>query len=159
MEGLSTKAGTTVANANDSINTLFDKLQSTSILRKKSKEFQHNVRGFGCPKKRSTSVLQRMATESFIGVTVHSGLFYDCFICSSVIYHSYKNTTLKKRNNSVVQLDDGTFCEVMTLVAFTSDDGASSTSTNFCILVKELAKSRGKVCSYAQLNILFTFIN
>lgn len=86
--GLSKKAGTTMANANDSIKTLFDKLQSTSSLRKKSKEFQHNVRGFGCPKKASTSVLQRMAIESLIGVTVHSGLFYDRFICSSVVYHS-----------------------------------------------------------------------
>lgn len=47
----------------------------------------------------------------------------------------------------------------MTLVAFTSDDGASSTSTNFCILVKELAKSGGKVCRDAQLNIFSTFIN
>ncbi|KAK0141862.1 hypothetical protein N1851_020460 [Merluccius polli] len=128
--GLSKKAGTTMANANDSIRTLFDKLQSTSST---------------CPKKVSTSVLQRMAIECLIGVTVHSGLFYDRFICSSVVYHSYNNTTLKKRNNSVVQLNDRTFCEVMTLVAFTSDDGASSTSTNFCILVKELAKSGGKV--------------
>ena len=106
----------------------------------------------------STSVLQRMAIESFIGVTVHSGLFYDQFIYSRVVYHSYNNTTLKKRNNSVVQLNDGTFCDVMTFVAFTSDGGASSTSTN-CILVKELAKSGGKVCRDAQLNISSSFIN
>lgn len=65
--GLSTKAGTTMAKSNDSIKTLFDKLQNTSSLRNKSKEFQHNVRGFGCLKKGSTSVLQRMAIESFTG--------------------------------------------------------------------------------------------
>ena len=100
-----------------------------------------------------------MAIESLIGVTVHSGLLCDCFICSSVVYHSYNNTTLKKRNNSVVQLNDGTSCKVMTLVAFTSDVGASSTSTNFCILVKELARSGRKVCTDAQLNISSTFIN
>ncbi len=33
--------------------------------------------GFGCPKKASTSVLQKMATKHFIGDTVHSDLFYD----------------------------------------------------------------------------------
>ena len=63
--GLSIKAGTTMANANDSIRELFDKLQSSSGLRKKSREFQDNVRGFGCPKKGSTSVLQRMAIKHF----------------------------------------------------------------------------------------------
>lgn len=60
-------------------------------------------------------MLQRMAIESFTGVTVHSGLFHERFICSSVVYHSRNNTTLKKRNNSVVQLTDGTFCIVKLL--------------------------------------------
>lgn len=46
-------------------------------------------------------------------------------------------TLSEKRNNSVVQLSDGTFSEVMNLVAFTSDDGTSSTATNFCILVRD----------------------
>ncbi len=48
--------------------------------------------------------------------------------------------TLKKRNNSVVQLSDGTFCEIMTLVAFECDDGAYASTTNrFCVLAKEHA--------------------
>ncbi len=60
---------------------------------------------------------------------------------SSVLYHSCNNMTLKKRNKSVVQLSDGTFCEIMTLVAFKCEDGASSASTTnrFCVLAKERA--------------------
>lgn len=106
-------------------------------------------------------MLQRMAIEDFTGDTVNSGLFYDRFICSSVVYHSCNNTALKKRNNSVVQLSDGTFCEIMTLMAFTCEDGASSTSTTnrFCVLVKELAKSGGKFYRDVQLNVSSTFIN
>lgn len=94
-------------------------------------------------------------------MTVHSFFFYDRFICSSVFFHSYNNTTLKKRNNSVVQLSDGTLCEIMTLVALTSDDGTSSASTTngFCVLVKELSKSGRKVCRDIKLNISSTFIN
>ncbi len=157
---LSAKAGTTMANANENIRKLFDKLQNRSGLRQKSKKFQDNVRGFGCPKKGTTSVMQRMAIEDFTGDTVNSGLFYDRFTCSGVLYHSCKNTTLKKRNNSVVQLSDGTFCEIMSLVDFTCEDGASTASTNnrFCVLVKELAKSGGKLCRVVQLNISSTFI-
>lgn len=44
-------------------------------------------------------------------------------------------------------------------MAFTSDDGASSTSTKFCILVEELAKTGGKGCRDSQLNISSTFID
>jgi len=157
---LSAKAGTTMANANENIRTFFDKLQKRSALRQKSKKFQDNIRGFGCPKKSTTSVLQRMAIEDFTGDTVNSGLFYDRFTCSGVLYHSCRSTTLKKRNNSVVQLSDGTFCEIMTLVDFTCEDRASTASTNnrFCVLVKELATSGGKLCRDAQLNISSTFI-
>jgi len=157
---LSAKAGTTMANANENIRTFFDKLQKRSALRQKSKKFQDNIRGFGCPKKSTTSVLQRMAIEDFTGDTVNSGLFYDRFTCSGVLYHSCRSTTLKKRNNSVVQLSDGTFCEIMTLVDFTCEDRAFTASTNnrFCVLVKELAKSGGKLCRDAQLNISSTFI-
>lgn len=158
--GLSTKAGTIMANANDNIKKLFDKLQGKSDLTKMSKEFPNNVRGFGCPKKGRTSVLQRMAIQQFTGDTVHLGFFYNRFVCSSVVYHSYNNTTLKKRNNSVVQLSDGTFCEIMTLVAYTSVDEPSSASTTnrFCVLVKELARSRRQVHRDVQLNISCTFL-
>ncbi|XP_052412533.1 uncharacterized protein LOC127957875 [Carassius gibelio] len=158
--GLSTKAETIMENANDNIKKIFGKLQGRSGVTKTSKEFPDNVRGFGCPKKGSTSVLQRRAIEHFTGDTVHLGLFYDRFICNSVVYHSYNNTTLKKRNNSVVQLNDGTFCEILTLVAYTSEDGASSVfdTNSFCLLVKELAKSGRKVYRDAQLNISCTFL-
>lgn len=100
-----------------------------------------------------------MGSENFMGVTVYSGLFYERFIFNSVIYHSYNNTTLKKRNNSVVQLSNGTFCEIVTLLAFTSEDEASSASTknSFCVLAKELAMSGVKVCRDIQLNISSTF--
>jgi len=45
-------------------------------------------------------------------------------------------------------------------VDFTCEDRASTASTNnrFCVLVKELAKSGGKLCRDAQLNISSTFI-
>ena len=103
MEGVSQKKqGLQWQMLMTALKTLFDKLQSTSSLRKKSKDFQHNVSGFGCPKKASTSVLQRMAFESLIGATVHSGLFHDRFICSSVVYHLYKITQLLKRE--IIQL-------------------------------------------------------
>lgn len=49
----------------------------------------------------------------------------------------------------------------MTLVAFTSDEDNSlaSTTNDLCVLVKELAKSRGKVRRDVQLNISSTFVN
>lgn len=62
-QSLSIKAGTTMTNANDSTRELFDKLQSSSYLRNTSRVFQINVRGFGCPKKGCTYVLQRKAIE------------------------------------------------------------------------------------------------
>lgn len=68
-----------MANANEYMKELFDNVQSSSILTKRSEELQGHVRGFGCPNKDNTSVLQRMAIEHFIGVTVNSGLFYSHF--------------------------------------------------------------------------------
>lgn len=60
----------------------------------------------------------------------------------------------------MVQLNDGTFCEIMPLVNFRSKDGVSSASTtnSYCVLVKELAKRGGQVCRDVQLNISSTLI-
>ncbi len=60
----------------------------------------------------------------------------------------------KKRNKSVVQLSDGTFCKIMTLVAFKCEDGASSASTTnrFCVLAKE-CECGNLIFFYVLLNI------
>ncbi len=46
--------------------------------------------------------------------------------------------TLKMRNKSVVQLSVGTFCEIITLVAFKCEDWASFASIphRLCVLAK-----------------------
>lgn len=87
---------------------------------------------------------------------VNTGLFYDRFICNGVVYHSYTNTTLKKRTNSVAQLSDGRFCEISTLIDFSND--ISLVNDGICVLVKELRTNQNIVWQDVKLKIHSTFI-
>lgn len=127
-------------NSNNNVRKLFDKSQVSYCLVKRSKKFQNNVRGFGC----------RRRWVHLKGATVHSWLFYERFIFNSVFLIILTTQLLEK--NSVVQLSDGRFCEITTLLAFTSEASSILTKNSFCVLVKELAKSEGKVCRDIQLN-------
>lgn len=157
---LSRKADKSMANANVHVRELFDKLQNSTCHTKKSEGFTGHVRGFGCPNWERTSVLQRLAIEDLLNVTAYSGLFYNRFISNGVLYHSYHNKTIIKRDNSVVQLNDGTLCKIMSLAAFKADGRAADTTTNMsCVLVKELAKSGRQLCRDIQLNISSSFVS
>lgn len=123
----------------------------------KSKKFEIGVRGFGQPKIQSTSVLQRMAIEHFTGLSINYALFYDRFTCSGGLYHSYHNTTLKKRNNSVAQLNDGRYCEIVALVDYSSENSVCE-NPGACVLVKELRKSEDNIWGDAKLKISSAFI-
>lgn len=68
------------------------------------------------------------------GQKINTGLFYDHFTCAGILYHSCNNATLKIRNNSVVELTDGRYCEILT-TDFICEIGLSG-KNSICVLVR-----------------------
>lgn len=151
--GLSNKANDVMISACDSVKNFFNKLQGSSLV---SNHFQCGVRGLGCPKRHFTSILHRKALQDYTGIVITKGLFYDRFTCEGVLYHSYSNTTLKKRTNSVAQLSDGRFCEISQLIDFSNE--VCLVNGGICVLVKELKKNENSVWQDKQLKIHSIFI-
>lgn len=98
---LSKKGEKIMVTASENVKKLFNELQSSSRLTNKSEDFQKHVQGFGCPVKERTSVLQKMAIERFLNVTVQSGLFYKRLISKGVVYHSYNKPHLQKETTQL----------------------------------------------------------
>ncbi len=153
---ITNKADKYMNNAKDSVKKLFYALQNSKQETAKSAHLSENVRVFGNPHPVKIPVRHMLAIKERFGVRVQQGLYYDRFIIDSVLYHTEANTRLQKRNNSVAELADGTFCKILSIVAFNPEDCNAQMS---CVLVKELCGSGSQLCRDSDLKISSKFIH
>ncbi|XP_063064685.1 uncharacterized protein LOC134456944 [Engraulis encrasicolus] len=153
-QDLSKHANKRMNSANDTVKNLFVDMQNSKRKTAKSLPLSDNVRVFGSSTTVNLPVRHMLAIEELVGVRVQHGLYYDRFIVDGVLYHSDTYKGLKKRNNSVVQLSDGTICKILSIVAF--NIGSTQQS---CVLVRELFRSGSVMYRDAELKISSRFVN
>lgn len=102
----------------------------------KSAQLSEKIRVFGNPHPATIPVCHMLAIEDLFRVRVQQVLYYDRLFIDSVLYHTDTNTRLQKRNNSVVELADGTLCKIRSIVAF-NPEGCNAQMS--CVLVKKTA--------------------
>lgn len=153
---LSNKANQHLSSANDTVKELFYDMQNNKQDTAKSSQLSENLRVFGNSNPVNIPVRHMLAIEELFGVRVEQCLYYDRFLVDSVLYHSETYTRLQKRNNSVVELADGTLCKILRVVAFHT---AGCNAQQSCVLVKELCRSGSQMHRDADLKISSRFVN
>lgn len=93
-----------------------------------------------------------LAIENLFRVRIQQCPYCNRFLVDNVLYHSETNRRLKKRNNSVVELADGTLCKILSIVAFNLVGGDAKMN---CVLVKELCRSGRQLCRDSDLKNFF----
>ncbi len=86
---------------------------------------------------------------------------YSRFLIGETLYHAEGYSRLKKINNYIAGLKDGTLCKVLSLVSFETDRNSASESDGgkkCCVVVQNLVKSRRPLCRDIQLNISSKFM-
>ena len=136
-------------NADDNVTFIFFEQQGSKCSTEKSVQISAHVRVFGKSVHTGVSVLHMLAIDELLGVRVRQACYYNRFIVNGILYHSDTNNRLQKRNNSVVELQNGSLVRILSLVV----SGAIH-----CVLVKELLKSGRKLCRDTTLNIASSFI-
>lgn len=153
---LTTKGDKYMKNAKDTAKKLFYGMQNSMQETVKSAQLSEKVRVFGSSHLVTIPIRHMLAIEELFGMRVHQGLYYDRFLIDGVLYHTETSTRLQKRNNSVVELADGTLCKILSIVAF-NPTGCNVQMS--CVLVKELCKSGRQICRDSNLKIFSKFIH
>lgn len=153
---LTNKADKYMKNAKDTVKKLFDDMQNIKQETAKSAPLSEMVRVFGNPHPVTIPVRHMLAIEDLFDVRVKQCLYYERFIINGVLYHTETNTRLQKRNNSVVELADGTLCKIRSIVAF-NPEGCNAQMS--CVLVKELCRTARHLCRDSDLKISSKFIH
>ncbi|XDV23432.1 hypothetical protein PO909_028010 [Leuciscus waleckii] len=143
-------------NAKDTVKKLFDDMQNSKQKTAKSTQLSEMVRVFGNPHPVTIPVRHMLAIQDLFDVRVQQCLYYERFIIDGVLYHTETNKRLQKRNNSVVELTDGTLCKILSIVAFNSEGCNEQIS---CVLVKELCRTARPLCRDSDLRISSKFIH
>lgn len=146
---LEKKGATVMQNADENVKDLFSELQGSKCSSAKSVQISANVRVFGKPVQKDVSVLHMLEIEELLGVRVRQASYYNRFIVNGILYHSDTNNRLQKRNNSIVQLQDGSLVRILSLVV---------SSAIHCVLVKEILKSGRQLCRDTTLKIASSFM-
>lgn len=153
---INNKANTYMKNAQDTVKGLFYDLQHNCLETANSLQLSDGVRVFGNPCTVNLPVRHVLAIVELFGFRVKSGQCFERFIIDGVLFHSCNNTRLQKRNNSIVQLIDGTFCKIICLVAFKNISCSNQMS---CVLVKKLCPSGRRICRDPDLKLSSWFIH
>ncbi len=153
---LTNKAEKYTKNATDTVQELFCHMQSSNSETAKSWQLSESVRVFGNPRPVNVPVRHLLAIQDLFGGREQQCLYHNRFLVNSVLYHSEANTRLQKRNNSVVELTDGTLCKILSIVAF---HPVGCNALRSCVLVKELCKSGRQPCRDSDLKISSRFIH
>lgn len=104
-------------NANAKL--LFDKMLEKLRLSQVYQDFGDNLRTFGKPQDIGLSAVQKLLIEELIRKPILADtvvIAYKRFILKNILYHSCDYDRLVQRNNSVVQLTNDSFSEIMNLV-------------------------------------------
>lgn len=148
-----------LVNTDDTLKDLFSQLQNSNSMSCKAKNLTGNVTVFG-PHSDTVSASHVFAIEELNGGIVCNCTSYTRFIIGETLYHAEDNTRLKKINNSITELKDGTLCKVLSLVSYETVTSASDIDVGkkCCVVVQNLEKSRRALCRDIQLNISFKFV-
>ena len=147
-KSLNGKANIFLKTADPTVRELFWRLQNSHSSTTNSSRLQEHVRVFGKATGVQVNVLQKLAIRNLLGVTVESCLLYHRFIINGTLFHSSDSKLLQKKNNSIVELDDGTLCKIVAMAVIESENQQMS-----CVLVKGLEKAPNPLHRDSSLNI------
>ncbi|KAK9976617.1 hypothetical protein ABG768_021822 [Culter alburnus] len=148
-----------VVNTNDKLKELFSQIQNSNSVSCKAKNLTGNVTVFG-PLHDTVCASHIFAVEELNGGIVCNCSSYSRFLIGETLYHAEGYSRLKKRNNSIAELKDGTLYKVLSFVSYETERNIASDTDekNCCVVVQKLVKSRRPLCRDIQLNISSKFV-